>query len=657
MSVLGLRRSVAAATVAAVSVFGVSLAHAQEDLAQFNITNITDFHGYISPSGAHPGAAMLKCAVDAAAGDRPQSFVSSGDNIGGTPFASSILGDEPTLEALNQMGLDFSAVGNHEFDKGYADLTGRVAEKADFEYLGANVEGGTPALAPYGISELDGVKVAFIGTVSPETPMLVNTEGIEGITFADPVATTNELADQLVEEGTADVVVALFHEGVAGDVEWSENVDVVFAGHTHLVREPSSDTGPLIMQSGFYGHALSDVDLSFNHSTGELTVDEAKVLDVAGINACDNPDPVIAEIVAAAELAAGEAGKEVVATIPTDFYRGKDEGTESGTNYGAEAQLANLVAEAVRWSISNNTSVTADIGLMNVGGLRGDLAAGEVTYAEAFEIQPFAGEDSYVTLKGADFKDALEQQWKDNADRPVAGLGVSDNVSYTYDINREIGDRITSVTIDGAPLDPAKDYVVAASLYLLSGNEGMTALTRGTAPAQTGLIDVQSTIGYLANTEITPRTGQAHISITPSGEYRAGEAITLELAGLRFTQGDTATTVTVSLGDEMATAAIDPTLGAPGFGEAGTATVTLNVPAGLSGEQELVVTTDAGTDISMPVTVTSVEQPVAGSSVVGASALSGVLGVIAGIVGALGLVSWLDPAILRQLQDRIIGLI
>ncbi len=335
------------------------------------------------------------------------------------------------------------------------------------------------------------------------------------------------------------------------------------------------------MRSGNYGHALADVDFSFNHDTGELTVDDARMLGVEDINACENPDDTIADIVAQAELDAGEAGKEVVATIDGDFLRATDEGAESGSNYGAESQLVNMIASAVRWSMSTNTANTADIGLMNAGGLRADLFGGEITYAEAFEIQPFSGEDSFVTLKGSDFKDALERQWKEGSARPVAALGVSDNVSYTYDINRPIGDRVTSVTIDDAPLDPERDYVVAASLYLLSGNEGMTALTRGTAPAQTGIVDVQSTIGYLANNNVTPRTGQAQISITPSGEFNAGETITLDMAGLRYTQGDTATEVTVSLGEEIVSAPIDPQLGEAGFGEAGTATVSLDIPATL----------------------------------------------------------------------------
>lgn len=663
MSRSGLRQVVAAATVAAVSVSGVAIAHAQENIGQFNITNITDFHGYIAPAAAHPGAAMLKCAVDRAAGELPQAFVSSGDNIGGTPFSSAILDDEPTIAALNEMGLDFSAVGNHEFDKGYADVTGRVTDLADFPLLGANVEGGSPELAPYGLAELDGVDVAFIGSVTAETERLVAAEGIEGIIFTDPLAATNRLADELVANDTADVVVALYHEGITGTEQWSENVDIVFSGHTHMVIEPTTEHGPLLMQAGNYGHNLADVNLSFNHDTQELTVDQAQLLGVAEINACGMPDPTIQQIVAEAEELAADAGQEVVATVPSTFYRGRNEGGETGSNHGVESQLNHLVAEAVRWSITNSTGVTADIGLMNAGGLRADLMGGEVTYAEAFEIQPFAGENSYVTISGADFKAAMEQQWKEESARPVESLGVSDNVSYTYDITRDIGDRITAMTIDGEPLDPERDYVVAGSVYLLSGNDGFTAFTRGTEPAQTGIIDVQSTIDYLAANEgVTPRSGQSHISVTPSGEFIAGEEITLELGGLSYTQGDTATTVTVSLGDAATTAPIEETLGEPGYGEAGQATVTLTVPAGLSGEQKLRVTTDVGTDITQPIMVSGVGEPVPGeetptpgigSSQTGSSALTGVLGALAGVIGTLGLLSWLQPNVLRQLQEQL----
>ena len=135
------RRMIAIATAVAASAAGIQSVAAQTTVSQFSIANITDLHGYVTPAGNHPGALKLECTLAAATGDLPQHFVSSGDSIGGSPFSSSSLNDEPTLEALNQLGLVASAVGNHEFDRGYDDLTGRVDTLANFPYLGANVDG------------------------------------------------------------------------------------------------------------------------------------------------------------------------------------------------------------------------------------------------------------------------------------------------------------------------------------------------------------------------------------------------------------------------------------------------------------------------------------------------------------------------------------
>ncbi|KQB87162.1 bifunctional metallophosphatase/5'-nucleotidase [Corynebacterium lowii] len=570
-----------------------------DEPVRLSVQNITDFHGHFSETKDDPGAARLSCALDRAAEGGARVLTSSGDNIGGSPFNSAILRDEPTIEVLNQMGLDATAVGNHEFDKGYADLTDRVIPNAEFAVLGANVTAEEPKkqLDPFLIREIDGVRVALIGAVTADTPQLVAGDGVDGVSFADPVAAVNLTADTLVNEGQADVVVALLHEGVQGGEQWSKNVDIVFPGHTHQVVEPNDPAeGPLIVQAGQYGRNLVDVDLSVNRATKQVHIDAVNLLDRDAIRACDQPNPEIAATVSAAELQAAEEGKEVVSTVDTAFYRGK--------NRAVESQLNNLLAEVAREGITKNTDVTADIGVMNAGGVRADLEAGEVTYADAFAVQPFGNENTYTTLKGADFKEALEQQWQTQESRPALSLGLSDNVSYTYDPARPIGDRVTSITIDGAPLDPARDYVVAGSTFLLGGGDGFEALTRGTDLAPTGYIDVESFIEYLrSHPGLKPRAGQSNVAVTPRGEWKPGSTVTLDLASLIYSQGETATTVTAQLGDSQVTAPIDPDFGHPDFGEAGKATVELSIPANLRGEQHLTITTDAGTRISLPVTL------------------------------------------------------
>lgn len=393
MSFRSLRATVATATISALSVTAltVPVASADEDTAKISISNITDFHGRFkyaedvrNPANSVPGAERLKCAIDKEAEPYGGAhiFTSSGDNIGASPFEAMLLDDAPTIDVLNSMDLEVSAVGNHEFDKGAADLSDRVIPNASFSYLAANAE-TVKGTAPYEMKELDGVKVAFIGTVTADMPNLVSPDGIAGITWSDPVEATNAVAKKIKESGEADVVVALVH---AGDIspDKFQNVDVAFLGHTHAYVNPTGTDTPVVLQAGQYSQGFANVDLSIDRATKKVTVDEAKVVDNATILACNTKYPEIAAIVDAAEAEAKTEGENLVATIDQAFTRGRNEGKDSGSNRGVESSLNNLLAEAAKWSIAANSSVTPDIGVMNAGGVRDDLAAGATSRPSPF---------------------------------------------------------------------------------------------------------------------------------------------------------------------------------------------------------------------------------------------------------------------------------
>lgn len=690
-----LRATIAAVSAGALTIssIAVPLAGADEKTATISISNITDFHGrfeYVEdkrkPERSIPGAERLKCAIDkeAEAFGENHIFTSSGDNIGASPFAAMLLDDAPTIEVLNQMGLKVSAVGNHEFDKGAADLSDRVIPDANFPYLGANVD-KVEGVEPHHIEEIDGVKVAFIGTVTADMPNLVSPDGIKGITWNDPVATTNKLAKELKDSGKADVVVALVH---AGDIkpEQFENVDVAFLGHTHVYVAPDTSTTPVVAQAGQYSQGFANVDLSIDRATKKVTVDEAKVVDNATVLACDKQYPEIAATVDAAKKEADEQGKEVVANNPVDFTRGMNEGGESGSNRGVESSLSNLLAEAAKWSVAANSNVTPDIGIMNAGGVRDDLPAGDITYQQAFSVQPFGNENSYKTLKGADFKEALEQQWKPGGDRPRLALGLSNNVSYTYNPDAEQGQRITSITIDGKPMDMDKDYIVAGSTFLLGGGDSFEALTKGSEMSNIGLVDVDAFIQYLKSDEKKEARGQSAVGVKVDQPLAAGADAKIELSSLIYSQNDTAKKVTVALEDKdgkkvaEGSADIDPALGEKGYGEAGTATVTLKVPADATGDLTLRITTDARTDVTMPVTVEAGKN--GGNAGAGTGddtgtsdgsgqnkdgekssdspafkAGMGILGVLTVIAALLGALNFLHPQLIQDLQKQIMGML
>ncbi|WP_240161873.1 bifunctional metallophosphatase/5'-nucleotidase [Flaviflexus equikiangi] len=574
-----------------------------------DVVGITDFHGYIET------APYLKTQIDAVrAANENTVFVSAGDNIGGSAYVSAIAQDVPTLNVLNAMGLDVSAVGNHEFDQGYADLTDRVIPLIDFSYLGANVGGAdeinTP---PYEVVDIDGVSVAFVGSVTETTPTIVVPDGIAGLTFADPVATTNDVAAQLKDgnpaNGEADVVVSLFHEGDSVAKGLSGDVDLVFAGHTHISSNVMTDAGAPILQGGQYGQKFAHATLSVS-AEGVVTIDDTKIVDLDKSVAAD---PEIQALVDAAKAEAEVLGAEVLAEITENAFRGTNTGSDMGSNRGTESSMGNHVANAAL--MTANKLSGADFGLTNPGGLRNDLDSlpaggdGKVTYGEAFSAQPFGNTIGTIDLTGEQVYTVLEQQFQPGASRPVLRLGLSDNVTYTYDWTAEDGGDITGVWIDGVPVDKAATYTVASNTFLLTGQDGFTEFAQGTNPVETGIVDLQAYVDYIkaGNADTIP-AGQRSIGLIHD-PLVAGASAEVELASLVFTAlEEKPDTVTVYLnGVEVGSSAIDATI-VPNRDDTGTAAVTVAVPADVPAASELrIVTTfangDVDTDVTIPVKV------------------------------------------------------
>ncbi|MET8312328.1 ExeM/NucH family extracellular endonuclease [Micromonospora sp. NPDC005173] len=535
------------------------------------LLSINDFHGRLeSPAtvGGQPvgGAAQLAGLVGQLRAQNPNTaFVSAGDNIGASTFISAIDGDNPTIDALNQAGLAASAVGNHEFDKGIADLTGRVSDRADFPYLGANVyRGDARALPAYSVSTVGGVRVGFVGVVTEQTKSLVSPDGIAGLTFRDPVAEANLVAGQLKDgnpdNGEADVVVLLAHEGAATEnitsaealandpvfgkfTRVDATIDAIFSGHTHQpyafeLPVPGSDRLRPVVQAEDYGKRLGKVALTYDPNTGQVTTADAQLVDVVGAP----QDQAVADIVAAAKTKAGELGKQQLGSITADIKRAYTNGNE---DRGKESALGNFIADVQLAGTKDPGRGGAQIAFMNPGGLRADLlyrTDGMVTYADAFAVQPFANDVVTKSYTGAQIKQVLEEQWQpDGASRPVLWLGVSKGFSYTYNPDAPKGSRITSIKLNGTPLDPAGTYRVTVNSFLATGGDNFATLGDGADPATTGDNDLTMLVSYFAaNSPVTadpqPRSavGQAgpQCTTTITGAYRKPLVVTAGLTCL-----------------------------------------------------------------------------------------------------------------------------
>ena len=510
-----------------VTLFAIGAGSSTTDI---QVLTINDFHGRIEQNlgNGEAGAAVIAGAIDAFEAENPNTlFVSSGDNIGASTFTSFIQQDDPTIDALVAAGLDLGAVGNHEFDRGFADLTDRVLPRYgdDVFGLGANVyEAGTttPALPEYTVREVDGVRVAFIGTVTPDTATMVSPTGVADIEFGDQLEAANRVAAELTSADAADVIILLTHDGAPtsdcatlaqGDSDYaalvngaSAEIDAIVSGHTHQTYACEvpvngvAGTERAVIQANQYGTTLGKLDISVDAETKELvSVSGATVPLVVDGVAAFPADPAVAAIVAAAVEVAEVEGSVEVGAISADILRG---GTPPGDDRGVESTLGNLVADMYLWATSNDAyaGTPAQIGLMNPGGLRADLlfgADGTQTYRDVANVQPFANTLVTVTLTGAQLKAVLEEQWQPaGSSRPKLHLGVSEGFSYAYDPEAASGERVLSMTLDGAEIAAADEVTVVTNSFLAAGGDSFFTFAEGTDRTDTGQVDLVATVEY-----------------------------------------------------------------------------------------------------------------------------------------------------------------
>lgn len=610
-----------------------------------DLLTINDFHGRLESAPPVAGAALLGGMVDWYEARNPNTiFAAAGDLVGASTFTSFIQEDQPTIDALNAIGLDVSAFGNHEFDQGREDVDNRILDEADWIYLAANLYDeatGEPAYPGYEVVETGGVSIGFVGAVTEELESLVSPDGIASLDVREIVPEINRVAGDLSDgdasNGEADVVILLIHEGAAAatlesitDTSTafgrivtgaSADIDGIVSGHTHLTYDvdvpiPGTDrTRPVIM-SGEYGIAYGHTTIEVDPESGELLSIDSEVLPLIRTEDPFTPDPVVEEIVAEAVAVAEELGGVSLGEVATDITRAvQSNGTTE--NRGGESTLGNLIADA---QLAATQDLGTDLALMNPGGIRADLLYagtgeddpdGNVTYQEAALVQPFANTLVTLDLTGAQVRQILEEQWQPaGASRPFLRLGVSEGFSYVYDPAAPAGSRIGAMYLDGTLVDDGDVLKVVANSFLAAGGDNFLGFRAGVDRADSGRIDLTAFVDYLGdNTPVEPDLAQRAVGVTlsdpadPAG-YAPGEQVTATLSSLLFSRGGpTAGEAAVLLGDQqLGTAPVEFAI-TDGFDEQGSATVTFTIPDGVAGEQILTVTGPGGTEVSVPVTV------------------------------------------------------
>lgn len=487
-------------------------AMAAEDAAtdKIVILHTNDVHCGIDPTAdkegnptgvGYTGLAAYKADAEAAYGKDNVILVDCGDSIQGESIGSLTKG-AALVDLMNQMGYAVATPGNHEFDYG-VDNFAQLVKQAQFTYLCCNLTDlkGEPLFDAYKIVEVNGKKVAFVGIDTPETffkstpTYFQNEKGeyiysfSEGNEGKDLYAAVQKAVDAARKEG-ADYVIALAHLGMDGSTaEWQSEavianttgIDVMLDGHSHetYTKEVANKDGKevTLQQTGTKLANIGQITIDVN--TGDI---DAKLIPAAEYT---KQDETIDAAVKAVEKDFEAILNKVVAKteVLLNVY---DPDTGKRLIRNTETNLGDLVADAYL------NIMGGDVAFINGGGIRADIAVGDVTYNQIIKVHPFGNEGCLAEVTGQQLLDALELG---SANYPnesggflhVAGLSYTINASVPSSV--ELNDkgefvkvagarRVSDVVLDnGEAVDPTKTYKLAChNYYFHDGGDGFTML-------------------------------------------------------------------------------------------------------------------------------------------------------------------------------------
>jgi 5'-nucleotidase len=490
------------------------------------ILALNDFHGNLMPPLGSSGVAdgvpaggveYLATHVSNLRALNPNTVVvSAGDMIGASPLLSALFHDEPTIEAFNLIGLDFNAVGNHEFDEGVYELI-RMQEGgchpvdgcldgddfagADFRFLAANVtwkKNDKPIFPAYKTRSFNGVQIAFIGMTLEGTPTIVTPSGISELNFLDEADTVNALVPELKKRGIETIVVLIHEggfqvpssspvdscEGISGPIveivnNLDDAVDVVISGHTHQPYNCVIDNK--IVTSAFsFGRLVTKIDLTIAQSTRDVV---SMTADNRIVTRDVPKDSLLTALIAKYNAIAAPLANRVIGSITADILR--------ANNAAGESALGDVIADGQLDATNDPGFGDAVVAFMNPGGIRADLTYassvgegdGNVTYGEMFTVQPFGNSMVTMTLTGAQIETMLEQQFVGCMGQTGTRiLQVSAGFTYSWSLSGAACNKVdpASIKLNDVVIDPSASYRVTVNSFLADGGDNFSVLRQGT---------------------------------------------------------------------------------------------------------------------------------------------------------------------------------
>ena len=483
---------------------GVVVAAASDPIASLPGTKpIEGSNLVLVPAG---GAAYLATHVAQLRAENPNTIlISAGDLTGASPLVSNLFNDEPTVLVMNRIGLAIEAVGNHDFDRGEPELlrlqhggpSARDASArfpgATFTYLAANVVDDAARktfFPPYVIKELGGARIAFVGETLKQTPSMTSKSAVAGLTFEDEAATVNALVPELKKQGASAIVLVLHQGGqqssagtydscvgFTGDLPaildaLDPAITVVASAHTHQAYDCTIQ-GRLVTSAMSYGRLITKIDLTIDPAAQKVVEMHARNVPVTR----DVPPDLQVSALILAYLAKSEAETSKVVGYVKEDFTGNAKAARSAS---CETPLGDLIADAQK------AATKADVAFINPGGIRADLVAKRpgrpdfaVTYAEAFDVQPFGNSLVTFTLTGAQLRTLLEGEFGSRAEPRILQPSKGFSFRYTYDHSTRQG-TVEDIRLDGRPVEPTHKYRVTVNSFLANGGDGFAVLKEGT---------------------------------------------------------------------------------------------------------------------------------------------------------------------------------
>jgi len=519
---------------------------------QVTVAALNDFHGNLLASpfqypdaNAPDGQVKLKAGgLGALSGalaelrkEDPQLLlIGAGDMVGGSPPISSMWADEPSLKALDLLGLKFSVVGNHELDHGKGELLRQIdggcqSDRADkacqfdkafkgagFPYISANLidkQSGKPLFAGYRIEQAHGAKIAFVGSTLRTVANYVSAKSMGDLYTVDEAEAINALLPELRAQ-KVDAIVAVIHQGgatperfdqqdcsqLSGDVvEVAKRLDpqikVVVTAHTHegyLCRLGDK----LVTQGASFGRLLTRLTLTVDTDKHQLLDVKASnlVIDAQRYSASAEVAPLLADVQSRSQAL---LGKPIARLAAREVLR--------ATNEAGESAMGDLIADS---QLAATRALGAQVALMNQGGMRMDITLDQgqeqVNYGQVATVQPFNNSLTLLTLSGAQLRELLEQQWQDGG-MGFYPLQPSSSLTYRFDDSRPKGQRVLadSLMVDGQLVQPEQDYRIVMNSFLAEGGDNFTVLKQARDRLDTGINDLESMIAWLQERD---RAGQ-----------------------------------------------------------------------------------------------------------------------------------------------------